>query len=233
MFNFQLTGFAEIIVRIIFIIISSAIIGYNRGRHNQFAGLKTHILVGIGAGLSFLIPELFYQYHPNSVGDPFRLSAQVISGIGFLGAGSILRTGQSVRGLTTAASLWTTTLIAITFASMEYKLGIVVTLIVSIVLKFGRIIDMTRKYSTKNLLIVIHDQDDNLMQLNDFMEKNVVLKNKIAILENSYDGNQHITKLRYEIIHRQTDLATNDIIKRISEFDFVIKVKSLTELERT
>ncbi len=223
---------AETILKITLIIICCTLVGYNRGRQNQFAGLKTHLIVGLGAGLSFVVPNLYYSVYPTSIGDPFRLSAQVISGIGFLGAGTIIKSGQSIKGLTTAASLWTTAIIAITIANGQYIMGSIVTLVIVLVLRFSWVFDMTRKYSTKTLLIIIYDEGDNLKKLNQFMEDSAVLSN-ITILEHSYDGKEHITKLKYEIVHRQTDLATNDIIRQISEFDFVMRIKSLTEIERT
>ncbi len=220
------------ILKIILIILCCTLVGYNRGRQNQFAGLKTHLIVGLGAGLSFLVPNLYYEIYPTSIGDPFRLSAQVISGIGFLGAGTIIKSGQSIKGLTTAASLWTTAIIAIALASGQYVIGLLVTFVIVLVLRFSWIFDRTRKFSTKTLLIVMDDQGNNLEILNKFMSENAVLNN-ITILEQSYDGNKHTTKLKYEIVHRQTDLATNDIIRQISAFEFVIKIRSLTEIERT
>ena len=82
-------------------------IGYERERHGRAAGLRTHILVGLGACLVMQTAEhLMVSLADRVAIDPSRMGAQVISGIGFLGAGTILRFRASVRGLTTAASLW-------------------------------------------------------------------------------------------------------------------------------
>lgn len=83
-------------------------IGWERERHDRPAGLRTHILVCLGSTLLTIVSE---SYGPQS--DPARISAQIVSGIGFLGAGTILRHGSVVRGLTTAASLWTVAAIGI------------------------------------------------------------------------------------------------------------------------
>jgi len=79
------------------------IVGYEREIHEHPAGLRTHILVSMGAALITMI-SLSFGVHGN---DPARIAAQIVSGIGFLGAGTIIRQGNVVRGLTTAASLWT------------------------------------------------------------------------------------------------------------------------------
>lgn len=96
----------SITVRLILAIICGGLIGYDRGKKRRPAGFRTHILVCIGSALvmitnQYILEELQYG------GDPTRLGAQVISGIGFLGAGTILITSkQQVKGLTTAAGLW-------------------------------------------------------------------------------------------------------------------------------
>lgn len=88
-------------------------VGLERELHGHPAGLRTHMLVALGATLATLvsiaITTLFYDQ-----ADPGRVAAQVVTGIGFLGAGAIIRGGTSVRGLTTAASIWTTAMIGMT-----------------------------------------------------------------------------------------------------------------------
>lgn len=95
----------SILLRLALSVLCAGIIGIERGRKGRPAGLRTHILVCLGAALAMMTDQyIFLQY---GVGDPARLGAQVISGIGFLGAGTIIVTGhQQVRGLTTAAGLW-------------------------------------------------------------------------------------------------------------------------------
>ena len=96
-----------ILQRLLLITLIAGAIGYERERHGRAAGFRTHILVGVGACLIMLTGMyLLETAEAHASVDPTRMAAQVISGIGFLGAGTILRFRASVRGLTTAASLW-------------------------------------------------------------------------------------------------------------------------------
>ncbi|MDX9992014.1 MAG: MgtC/SapB family protein [Anaerolineales bacterium] len=99
----------EIFVRLIVAAFLGALIGLDRERQNQPAGLRTHIILVTGAALAMTLSiNLAIQFKTIATnGDPSRLAAQVLSGIGFLGAGAILRYGNTIKGLTTATSLWT------------------------------------------------------------------------------------------------------------------------------
>jgi putative Mg2+ transporter-C (MgtC) family protein len=102
----QLTEF-DMILRLGLSFIAGAIIGFERSSKHQVAGLRTHILICVGATLLMLLSIwLPQEFSSLKNGDPGRIAAQVVSGIGFLGAGAILRLGNNVRGLTTAGSLW-------------------------------------------------------------------------------------------------------------------------------
>jgi putative Mg2+ transporter-C (MgtC) family protein len=90
----------------------AGLIGYERERHGRAAGLRTHMLVGVGSCLVMMTGMYLYR-SSGAVVDPTRMAAQVVSGLGFLGGGAILRYGASVRGLTTAAGLWAVGLIGI------------------------------------------------------------------------------------------------------------------------
>ncbi len=96
----------SITFRVVLAILIGGAMGMERGRKNRPAGLRTYILVCLGAALVMMTNQYVYiQFHAS---DPVRLGAQVISGIGFLGAGTIIVTGKSqIKGLTTAAGLWT------------------------------------------------------------------------------------------------------------------------------
>ena len=101
-------GWKEICMRLLCAMIVGMVIGTEREYTHRPAGMRTHILVALGACAVMITGQLiFAQYRPyGSTADPARLSAQVITGVGFLGAGTILREGTHVKGLTTAASLW-------------------------------------------------------------------------------------------------------------------------------
>ena len=97
----------EMIIRLCLGFAAGGIIGFERSSRHQIAGLRTHILIALGATclmlLSIWVPQKFISLKN---GDPGRIAAQVVSGIGFLGAGAIIRLGNNIKGLTTAASLW-------------------------------------------------------------------------------------------------------------------------------
>lgn len=116
----MITGF-EVVTRLILSAIVSGFIGYEREVHSRPAGLRTHILVTLGSTLIMLI-----SLEGFTSGDPSRLAAQVVSGIGFLGAGTIMRTGNNISGLTTAASLWVCAGIGLAIGA-GYYIGVIVT----------------------------------------------------------------------------------------------------------
>ncbi|WP_455538095.1 MgtC/SapB family protein [Terrisporobacter sp.] len=115
----------EIILKLLLAVMVGGFTGYEREKSNQFAGFRTHILVSIGACITSIIAlELFNKYSSMSTMDPARLPAQVLSGIGFLGAGAILKNSNGIRGLTTAAGIWVTACIGIAIGYGQYILGI-------------------------------------------------------------------------------------------------------------
>ncbi|MCR5666464.1 MAG: MgtC/SapB family protein [Eubacterium sp.] len=119
----------EAIIRLLLASGAGALIGAERMMRGRAAGLRTHIIVCVGSALTILIG--FYAYEEMGMAtDPFRIGAQVVSGIGFLGVGTILIRGRTeVKGLTTAAGLWTTAAIGLGFGAGCYILAAIVTII--------------------------------------------------------------------------------------------------------
>lgn len=114
----------SIAVRFFLALLLGGLLGMERGRKNRPAGLRTYMLVCVGASLVMMINQYVYQYFETS--DPVRMGAQVISGIGFLCAGTILTTGKSqVKGITTAAGLWSTACIGLAIGIGFYEGAIV------------------------------------------------------------------------------------------------------------
>ena len=112
-------NYIEILLRLVCAVILGGLIGLERAGNNQDAGIRTHILVCLGAAGEF-------------GGDIGRLGAQVVSGIGFLGAGCILMKGSHIRGLTTAAGLWTTSCIGLACGMGYYFIAITVTVLLMV-----------------------------------------------------------------------------------------------------
>ncbi len=133
----------QIILRILLGAALGAVIGYERERDNQPAGLRTHMILVIGATLAMVLSvNLGYLFaRPGTPADPARLAAQVISGIGFLGAGAILRYGFNVKGLTTATSLWTMAIVGMAVGAGYYLIGVVTTALMLVVLGLLNVIE--------------------------------------------------------------------------------------------
>lgn len=118
----------EIVLRLVLSAVIGGAIGIEREASNRPAGFRTHILVSVGSTLIMLVSA----YGMGEGADPARLAAQVVSGIGFLGAGTILRTGNHIKGLTTAASLWVCAGIGLSIGAGFYLGGVITAAIVLI-----------------------------------------------------------------------------------------------------
>jgi putative Mg2+ transporter-C (MgtC) family protein len=121
----------QVVLRLFLAAALGGIIGFEREKHNRrIAGLRTHILVSVGSALIMLVSiYVFYSYTGKTAVDPARIAAGVVTGIGFLGAGTIIRSGESVKGLTTAASLWTVSGIGLAVGCGFYIAGWATTII--------------------------------------------------------------------------------------------------------
>ena len=101
-------SYGEVVLRLLIAAGLCGLIGLEREARDQAAGLRTHMILGVGAALFTLVSAYgFGEFRSASGFDPTRIAAQIVSGVGFLGAGAILRYGNDVRGVTTAATLWT------------------------------------------------------------------------------------------------------------------------------
>lgn len=126
--------------RILVALLLAGVIGFEREIKRHFAGFRTHILVGVGACLMMLLSiygfESFIEHYDNIRFDPARIPSYVISGIGFLGAGTIIVYGGTIRGLTTAASIWAVAGIGLVVGAGMYSIAVFTTIIILISLIF-------------------------------------------------------------------------------------------------
>jgi putative Mg2+ transporter-C (MgtC) family protein len=120
-------------VRLVVAALLGALVGYERERGGKPAGIRTHGLVSIGAALFTVVSIAGFS----GAGDPARVAAQVVVGIGFIGAGVILHDRESVHGLTTAASLWVTGAIGACVGTGLLLIALVTTVLVFAILRFG------------------------------------------------------------------------------------------------
>jgi len=121
----------ELLGRLLLAAVLGGAIGAERELNDQAAGLRTHMLLTIGACLFTLVSAYGFGAGPR---DPSRLAAQIVTGIGFLGGGAIVRHGLTVKGLTTAASIWATASVGVAVGAGQYVLGVGGALLVSVTL---------------------------------------------------------------------------------------------------
>ncbi|MGP0069405.1 MAG: MgtC/SapB family protein [Isosphaeraceae bacterium] len=127
----------ELLLRLAVAAVLGSLIGLDRQRLDKTAGLRTHMLVSVGSALVMIVSSYGFEEVLNPgrvVLDPSRVAAQVVSGIGFLGAGAILRKNQSVHGLTTAASVWVVAAIGLAAGGGLYVAASSATLIILVIL---------------------------------------------------------------------------------------------------
>ena len=154
----------DLALRIVLSGILGAVIGYERQARHKAAGLRTHMLVSMGSCLIMILSyKIYYMVEGHTNADPARLAAQVVSGIGFLGAGSIMKDGLNVRGLTTAASLWVVSAVGLTVGAGFYEGAIFVTVMILVVLGILTKIEYRTYDSSTFLLIVEGDENEELL----------------------------------------------------------------------
>lgn len=158
----------ELVLRLVLAAALGAVIGFEREWRDRTAGLRTHMLVCLGAAVFTLVSAYgfseWYESVPSGqrstiVSDPTRIAAQIVTGIGFLGAGAIFRSDDGVKGLTTAASLWMMAAIGLSTGAGYYALAVAATLLMLLVLVAlrqvsGRIKRMNRPDQTPLEVIV-------------------------------------------------------------------------------
>lgn len=137
-----------------------AIIGLERESLNKSAGFRTHTLVSLGSCLITITSIEMYTHIAGGVSDPGRIAAQIVSGIGFLGAGTIMRSGRGIRGLTTAASLWVVAGIGLAVGTGAYINSVITTVIVLVVLIFMPSLEkLQNRRGNKGSIIDVYIQD--------------------------------------------------------------------------
>lgn len=208
----------QVLLRSILAVLVGGIIGGERARHGRAAGMRTHILVCLGATLTSMTSMYVSDVLGNN-GDVFRISAQVISGVGFLGAGMIiLKNNNTITGLTTAAGVWTTGTIGVALGYGFYTgAGIVAALsLVSMVLlaKFEK-----RKKTTE----IIYLEIDDIYKTNDILiEVGKILKEQFEYqVMPPKSGREN--NIGIGIVFKNTfDFDRNDLLK-IDNIVFVVE----------
>jgi len=201
----------EIILRLGIAAVLGAVVGYERERHNQPAGLRTHMILVVGSALAMTLSiNLAMQFRPDVPnGDPARLAAQVLSGIGFLGAGAILRLGTNVRGLTTATSLWSMAVVGLSVGAGYYLVALAATALLILALSALDVVEKHLIHSTIifPVQVVAGDEVDMLPTLRGILKEQNMKVQSFSI---------------------QKDLAQD-----VSVLDLVVQAKENSRLEKT
>lgn len=213
-----------VLLRLVLAAVLSGIVGFERELHGRAAGFRTHILLCIGSTLVMLTSiHIFDIYNSRVPCDPGRIAAGVITGIGFLGAGTILRSKSSVRGLTTATSLWVVAGVGLAVGAGMYFGAIAATVLTMITLFFfGRVeYAMIRKDWYRTLLV---ESKEGVMQIKGARE--VLNEYGVQIrdfeVDNAEDGSSMTLKIAVKLPSSRND---ERIIQDISGLDGVKNVR--------
>jgi putative Mg2+ transporter-C (MgtC) family protein len=219
------THHIEVIIRILLACLAGGILGAERGKHGRVAGMRTHILVCTGSALTILI-GIFVVETLGMGQDATRIAAQTISGIGFLGVGTIMVRGKSqVLGLTTAAGLWAAAAIGLAFGSGFYVggiLGTVIALLVNILLP-----KIEYRYKLSRVSYVFYVEIASVYDVQKFvdsLEKNYPIQ-EVEITKPNSGHSSHVG-INIIVFARQTTLSEEEILAELSsreETVFAIK----------
>lgn len=210
--------------KIILCVILAGAIGYNREKKGMVVGIRTHVMVGLVGLLIQLTSLEYYRIHGGS-NDIFRLAGQYISGIGFLGAGTILKDKKSVKGLTTAASICFAAIIGLAVGTGVYIPSIVVTLVayafLNDVFKIKNLVSISRN-SHVHIEIRINGKIYTTVEVIKDMIRNA--GGDITSIEMNKQSNNEGIKLRLKINH-DDEVDISDILADIMKIKEVDKVE--------
>ena len=207
-------------------------IGLERDLHGRAAGLRTNLLVSLGAAVFMLLSESIAISHSQSIidsgirVDPTRIAAQIVTGIGFLGAGAIIKNGLSIRGLTTAACLWISAGIGMSIGAGFYGIGILTTLISLFALI---VLDKSERFYKKNsyrVLEITVSHKTNISKLTQIIKRKD-LDIKFSEKEKDYDNQVIHLSLTLKVKSKKpTDQLSQQIIEDLEKSDIKIhKIK--------
>lgn len=212
------------VYRLVLSLCLGALVGYERKRKGQTAGVRTFSLICMGATLAMILSIYVPQvYLGLKNGDPGRIAAQVISGVGFLGAGAIIQMKGSIRGLTTAAGIWMVAIIGMAVGLGMYWLSVIAcALILFILVQLERFEHMVSRGSESRIIRV-----RTAVVLKDISDYRKVLgRHRIALnnffVEYDYDASE--TRLNLVVLVRDN----TDFIKLFDEFEQLHPTKSIT-----
>ena len=230
------TALLTLLLQLLLAIVCSFLIGFERELKNRPAGLRTHMIVCIAAMLVMAVgtrvaAELAEQ---GRSADPSRLAAQVVSGIGFLGAGTILKGKNTVHGLTTAATLWAVACVGIAIGAGYWLEGAMATLAVLITLRLAQFIE--RRVIAHNVILAFNlrllGPVNNLRLVRQILQGHGIRVSSDRLCALSKRGDETLIEAMIEVhrTRRQTSLR-QDIPQLLLKFDFILECKPAGERE--
>lgn len=213
----EVTTLSAIFKLIVSMVLGSAI-GYERKLKGQTAGIRTFALISMGATLAMLISIYVPQeYMGLKNGDPGRIAAQVVTGIGFLGAGAIIQMKGSVRGLTTAAGIWMVATIGMTVGLGMYWLAVAATLLILVILHLFERIEHRISMGAESRIIRLI-LDDVVLDLEPY--RRVLAENNVKVTNMLVDYNYKEKKTNINLIvlfRESTDyIAIFEIMRKLN-----------------
>ena len=206
------------ILKLVLGFVLAGIIGLERDSWNKPAGFRTHSLVGISAVLIMLCGEYMTQKYD---ADPTRIPAQLLSGIGFIGAGTILRDGFNVKGLTTAAGLLAVTCIGLSIGAGYYLGGIITTAIVYIILSYSHKLSNKLEHFDILEFHIKTNKEDALKQIEKILSKYEVNIKQIKRLNKDEDDNNEsliiIGEFNRKIFNKNELIRAISSLKNVEE----------------
>ena len=217
-----------ITIRLIIAGVLSGVIGLERELNRHPAGFRTHLLVGLGSCLMMILSLYgfndFIQSYSNVRFDPSRLPSYVVSGIGFLGAGTILVHGVTVRGLTTAASIWVVAGLGLVVGIGMYYVAVLTTLLVVLSLIFLNKWEnlIVRNTRSETLYLIVDSQKASLSEITGIMENFKVRVEYVDVLNASELG---LREVKYKfVIHYTKKNVFPQLHDKLNENDHILKI---------
>lgn len=211
---------AQTIIRLVLGFLLAGIIGSERESLNKPAGFKTHSIIGVSSVLIMLCGKYLSM---TGTGDPFRIPAQLLSGIGFIGAGTILRDGFNVKGLTTAASLLAVTCIGLSIGAGFYLGGIITTLFMYYLLSHSHNNSYNKNDNSNiELSIILENSTSVIPQIEKILFKHKISTHKITVTPLA-DKTSHENMKIYG--QYSGTITTGQIIAEISALNNVYEVE--------
>ncbi len=212
----------SVCVRIALAMLFGGTIGFERGLRQRAAGLRTHMLLCVGAASTMLVSQ--YIYASYGVGDPSRLSAQVLSGIGFLGAGTIIITRRNqIKGLTTAATLWVTACMGLAVGSGFLECAIVMYLAVLVILLVVNLLD--NKYLKVETSTAMYLEVKSEAGLGDAIQFIHQLGWTVREIKEFPSGRSDVLAVRMDLESDQALRDDIDAMKLMKELNSVIRLE--------